>query len=106
MTSMNKITELGDSFINAALDTLENEVVAPLESASYGKDVSNKILGSAKLAEVRHAVAFWGDFELDKKREDWRDAALQISQMQETAEGSRKDLGDKVKAGKGSGRVT
>lgn len=101
--SVNKITELGDSFINAALDTLENEVVAPLESASYGKDVSNKILGSAKLAEVRNAVAFWGEFELAKKREDWRDAALQISQMQEAAEGSKKDLGEKVKAGKGSG---
>lgn len=127
---MNKLTELGDSFINAALDTLESEarlhsciqagecswthsvkaawsqpssryelmkknfgskvckrqisqtfvrllvplyslVVAPLEFVSYGKDVSTKILGSAKLAEVRAAVAFWGGFELEKKRDDW-----------------------------------
>jgi hypothetical protein len=41
-------------------------------------------------------VAFWGEFELETKREDWRDAALQISQMQEAGEGSKKELAEKV----------
>jgi hypothetical protein len=52
--------------------------------------------GSAKLAEVRAAVSFWGGFELEKKREEWRDGAMQISQMQEAGAGSKKDLADKA----------
>eukprot|EP00740_Mantoniella_antarctica_P017338 CAMPEP_0181382508 /NCGR_PEP_ID=MMETSP1106-20121128/20783_1 /TAXON_ID=81844 /ORGANISM="Mantoniella antarctica, Strain SL-175" /LENGTH=319 /DNA_ID=CAMNT_0023501945 /DNA_START=88 /DNA_END=1043 /DNA_ORIENTATION=- len=95
--SVDKITELGDSFINAALDSLEGE------AGSYDKHAAGKVLSVHKLAQVREAVAFWGEFELETKREDWRDAALQISQMQEAGEGSKKELAEKVRAAKGSG---
>ena len=41
---------------DAALDTLESEVVAPLEAASYGKDVGAKILVRTTTQQTQHNV--------------------------------------------------
>ena len=86
MEKMSQFASQADSFINAALDQLDDAVeqaVMP-EGGAESEAIAKHALSASKLSEVRAAVSFWSDLDVDARREEWRDAAMQMTSSKES----------------------
>ena len=71
MEKMSQFASQADSFINAALDQLDDAVeqaVMP-EGGAGSEAIAKHALSASKLSEVRAAVSFWSDLDVDARRE-------------------------------------
>ena len=97
LEKMSRFASQADSFINAALDQLDDaveQVVVTGGAAEADPEVAKHVLDPAALRDVRLATTFWGDLDLARRREEWRDAAVAITDSRERAEASKRALAD------------
>jgi len=103
LEKMSRFASQADSFINAALDQLDDaveQVVVTGGAAEADPEVAKHVLDPAALRDVRLATTFWGDLDLARRREEWRDAAVAITDSRERAEASKRALADAARAAK------
>ena len=103
LEKMSRFASQADSFINAALDQLDDaveQVVVTGGAAEADPEVAKHVLDPAALRDVRLATTFWGDLDLARRREEWRDAAVAITDSRECAEASKRALADAARAAK------
>ena len=100
MEKMSQFASQADSFINAALDQLDDAVeqaVMP-EGGAESEAIAKHALSASKLSEVRAAVSFWSDLDVDARREEWRDAAMQMTSSKESGAPVERALADAARA--------
>ena len=94
---MSSFASRADSFVNAALDQLDDAV----EQAFVGDGNSDEVaklnaaaMTPAQTALLKTTSSFWQTLALDAKREDWRDAASQIANCKTRVEDSKRALAE------------
>ena len=100
MEKMSQFASQADSFINAALDQLDDAVeqaVMP-EGGAESEAIAKHALSASKLSEVRAAVSFWSDLDVDARREEWRDSAMQMTSSKESGAPVERALADAARA--------
>lgn len=97
---MSAFASRADSFVNAALDQLDDAVEQAFvgETSADVEAVQKASLTPQQQSLLRAAAAFWSDLALDAKREDWRDAATRVAGAQAGAEASKRALAERAKA--------
>jgi homeobox protein cut-like len=104
MTTIGKITELGDSLINAALDRLEDELESRLDATGFAgtnpSSIGDVALSSDAIASAKACAKWWTELALAEKREDWTSAAMEMASAKEDGEARAKALGVVAKAAK------
>ena len=97
---MSAFASRADSFVNAALDQLDDAVEQAFvgETSDDVDAVQRASLTPQQQSLLRAAAAFWSDLALDAKREDWRDAATRVAGARAGAEASKRALAERVKA--------
>ena len=99
MEKMSQFASQADSFINAALDQLDDAVEqAVMDQGGDADAIAKHALSASKLSEVRAAVSFWSDLDVDARREEWRDAAMQMTSSKESGAAVKRALGDAARA--------
>ena len=94
---MSSFASRADSFVNAALDQLDDAV----EQAFVGDGNSDEVaklnaaaMTPAQTALLKTTSSFWQTLALDAKRADWRDAASQIANCKTRVEDSKRALAE------------
>ena len=97
---MSAFASRADSFVNAALDQLDDAVEQAFVGETSGdvEAVQKASLTPQQQSLLRAAAAFWSDLALDAKREDWRDAATRVTSAQAGAEASKRALAERAEA--------
>ena len=97
---MSAFASRADSFVNAALDQLDDAVEQAFvgETSADVEAVQKASLTPQQQSLLRAAAAFWSDLALDAKREDWRDAATRVTSAQAGAEASKRALAERAEA--------
>jgi len=97
---MSAFASRADSFVNAALDQLDDAVEQAFvgETSADVEAVQKASLTPQQQSLLRAAAAFWSDLALDAKREDWRDAATRVASAQAGAEASKRALAERAEA--------
>ena len=97
---MSAFASRADSFVNAALDQLDDAVEQAFVGETSGdvEAVQKASLTPQQQSLLRAAAAFWSDLALDAKREDWRDAATRVTSAQAGAEARPRALAERAEA--------
>ena len=96
---MSAFASRADSFVNAALDQLDDAVEQAFvgETSADVEAVQKASLTPQQHSLLRAAAAFWSDLALDAKREDWRDAAPRVASARGGAEATKRALAECAK---------
>ena len=96
---MSAFASRADSFVNAALDQLDDAVEQAFvgETSADVEAVQKASLTPQQHSLLRAAAAFWSDLALDAKREDWRDAATRVASARGGAEATKRALAECAK---------
>ena len=96
VAKMSAFASRADSFVNAALDQLDDAVEQAFvgESSDEVAKIQAAAMTPAQSALLRTTSQFWSTLALDAKREDWRDAATVVASAQASVDDSKRTLAE------------
>tara|TARA_B110000977_G_scaffold25924_1_gene32067 strand:- start:29 stop:2164 length:2136 start_codon:yes stop_codon:yes gene_type:complete len=96
VAKMSAFASRADSFVNAALDQLDDAVEQAFvgESSDEVAKIQAAAMTPAQSALLRTTAQFWSTLALDAKREDWRDAATVVASAQASVDDSKRTLAE------------
>ena len=105
LSKVNAFVSTAGNFIDSALDQLDDQLESAMGGMSekVGEELKEYSLTAEAMETAKAASTAWSSLGFAALRDEWRDAATEISQKQKDAKSAGRDLAEAARASKREG---